>query len=413
MPENFNDLAKASVYCTALGLESERLRPAYKDFDITANGTIRYYRITADGSYVRAQNGAGDFLRAVTADGREVFLHYSQAFQPTQAEQQKIGITMQVLSVAYQNANQQMAILSEFIREAEVLNSIIERFQSVFNSLSNLYAGCNPANPHMVLPFEQKQLTALEDLKMPSAVGTFATHGLPQLYARVIEPDLWWNGHKWEFFFIDVDSDGNPFENVVHETKVCYGRFGSPNDPPDYKLESYTSSVERMEKSFGSDAQNSPDAESYAFKTWYQKRWWSDAFTRAIYFRCTFKSDGKVVYEPFCGGRADVDITEVYKIFAHGVSEHQKAVGRDFFGVIQKKFEEIIKDDKRCYITGAKIQEILDAVRLSIDCNSSLLQETIIRVGAVNNDMEQCFSVATSTIEATGEGRRRTLANTK
>jgi hypothetical protein len=320
---------------------------------------------------------------------------------------------MQVLVVAYQNANRQMAVLSEFIREAEMLNASIERFRSVFNALSNLYTGYDLAAPQMVLPFEPKQVTAMENLRMTSPIGTFATQNLPQLYVRVVEPDFWWNGYKWEFFFIDVDSEGKFFENVVHEDHVCYGRFEKACDPPAYDLETYASAVKAMEGAAGGKAWQEAGETSYAFKTRHQERWLRGGFTPAVYYRCAFNASGEIAYEHVFGGVGGGAIEKVYELFANGVSESQKCVAPNFFGAVRKTLEEIRKRGADCYIMGAEIQAILDTLRANIDYIGNSLQGVVTQVAVANNDMEQSFAVATSIIEAAGEGQRRTMSSVR
>ncbi|MDR2677489.1 MAG: hypothetical protein LBB26_02910 [Puniceicoccales bacterium] len=413
LPRKFGELAAASVYFQALDMDTSRLRPVYEEssFDTDPDGTIHYYKVTIDGSYVRATYGMGDFVKATRPDGSEIFFHYSQVFQPTRAAHQQLGITAQVLAIAYQNANRQMATLSEFIREAEMVNARIERFRSFFNDLSAMASGCDLAAPHMVLPFVQEQLTTLESLGITSPVGTLATRGLPQLYARVVRPDLWWDGYKWEFFFIDVDADGRSFENVVHEDRVCYGRFEKPKDPPDYDLEAYSGDMEAMGKTFDGDAWNKAVESSHALKTQHEKRWLVGGFIPAAYYRCVFKDDGKITYEHVCGGQDNGTVDKVYELFQNEVGECQKSVRPYFVGTARKTLENIRETGEGGYITGVETQEVLGAVQAGIDYSSNRLQGIVTQVAAMNNEMEQGFAIATAIIEASGESRRRGLSN--
>jgi hypothetical protein len=413
LPRKFSELAAASVYCQALNEDASWLCPVYGEssFDVGHDGTIHYYRAMVDGSYVRAEYGGGDFLRVVMPDGEEVFFHYSQVFQPTRAAQKRIGTTAQVLAIAYQNANRQMAILSEFIREAEMLNADIERFRKVFNDFSAMGTNCDLAAPRMVVAVVPEQLTALEGLKMASPIRTLATSGLPQLYARVIRPDLWWKGYKWEFFFIDVDADGKLFENVIHVANVCYGRFEKPNDPPDYDLEAYAMDVAAIGKAFGDGVQSVAAEGSYALKTQYLERQLIGGFIPAVYYRCPFKDGGKITYEHLVGGRDSDAIDAVYEPFRRGVGERQRDVKPYFFGAVQKNLEQISKSGENSFITGEQVQGILGAVQAGIDYGGNRLNSVVTQVGAVNNEMQQSFAISTAAIEVIGEGKRRGLSN--
>ncbi|MDR0727510.1 MAG: hypothetical protein LBF26_01270 [Puniceicoccales bacterium] len=414
VPKKFNELATASVYCQLLNGDVQLLRPVYDAsfFDVDLDGAIRYYKMTVDGSYVRAGCEGGDFVKAILPSGEEVFFHYSQVFQPTREVQSQMGITTQVLAVAYQNANRQMAIMSEFVREAEKINADISRFRDIFNDLSTLCSGCDPASPRMALPFAQGQLEALEKLKITSPIGALHTRSLPQLYARVIQPDWWWRGYEWEFFFIDVDENGKLFKNVVHEDRVCYGRFGKPNDPPEYDLAAYMDDAEAKGKPFTGESRDLPEDGSDTFDTLHHERWYG-GFTPSVYYRCVFMDDGRIAYEHVCGGKNNGAVDKVYELFAHGVGRFEKNVKPYFCGAIRKTLEEIRKSGENGYITEAETQKILGTVQTSIDYGNNRLQGVITRVTAVNNEMEQSFAVATATIEATGEVRRRVLSNAR
>jgi hypothetical protein len=416
LPKKFSELAAASVYHQLPNIDVMQLHPAYEEssFDTDADGTIHYYKAMIDGSFVRAGCNGGDFVKATTPNGEEVFFHYSQVFQPTQAAQKKMGITAQVLAVAYQNTTRQMAILSEFVREAETLNASIEQFRRVFNGLSTLCTGCDFASPRMVLPVAREQLEALENLKITLPVGELATRGLPQLYARVIQPDLWWDGYKWEFFFIDADADGKLFKNVVHEDRVCYGRFGSPSDSPKYDLAAYINSAETMGKTFGEKAHGLSVAKESAdvFDTRHHERWYG-GFTPTVYYRCVFKDDGQIAYEHVCGGKSNGSSDRVYELFENGIGRCEKKVSPYFCGAVRKTLKQIQKSGESGYITGAETQEILGTVQTSIDYSNNRLQGIVTQVAAMNNEMEQSFGVATATIEATGENRRRVLSNAR
>jgi hypothetical protein len=257
-------------------------------------------------------------------------------------------------------------------------------------------------------------LEALEDLGITSPIGSLATQSLPQLYARVVHPDLWWNGYKWEFFFIDRDADGKLFENVVHEERICYGRFGKPTDPPDYDLAAYTGSVEVLEKAFGGWASSgAATGDSYPFKTWYRERQLIGGFIPAVYYRCVFADDGKIVYEHVCGGRDNGAIDKVYELFKNGVGDCRKDAKPYSFGAARKTLDELRKSGEDGYLTGEEIQKYLGTLQSGIDYTNNRLHSVVTQVAALHGEMEQSFAVATAIIETTGESRRRVLTNAR
>ncbi|MDR1456831.1 MAG: hypothetical protein LBI34_02120 [Puniceicoccales bacterium] len=416
LPRKFNEFAVVSVYYQLLGGKTVLLHPVYSmdRFDAAPDGTMYYYRVTIDGSYVRTTYGDGDFVKAISPDGEEIFFHYTQVFRPTHAAQKRMGITAQVLAVAFQNTNRQIAKLRGFIREAEKINATIERLRNFFNDISSLCTSYDPANRRMVVPFANGQMEILEKLKVPSPIAALHTRSLPQLYARVIQPDLWWQGYKWEFFFIDVGSDGKPFKNVVHETRIYYDRSDKTNVQPNYDLGEYTNKLKATEGAFvGKNSNKSGTGnDSDVFDTRHHHHWYGGS-AAAIYYRCVFTDEGKIAYEPVCGGGDNNTVDKAYEILENGVGKCKKNVKPYFCGADIKGLAEIVTSGKDGYITFEEAQALRDTMRASIDHDNNHLQGLTTLIAAVNNDLEQSFSVATAAVEASGEGRRRTAANAR
>jgi hypothetical protein len=414
LPRYFKDLATASVYYQLIGREQSQLEPVLEEccFDCDSDGCIHYYKTTSMGTYVRAEYPLGDFLKATLPDGRQIYFHYSQVFSPTAEAQKRMGVLTRILGIAYQNANRQMALMTEFVREAEMINTTIEKFQKVFSDLTAMAVNYDLATQEMVQLFAPGQLKAFDALKITSPISSLRTRCLPQLYVRVTQPDLWWNGYLWEFFFIDVGGDGKLFKNIVHEKRVCYGRFGEPSEPPEYKVENYVDHPRIKEKTDNMDRLNGAllTQKSEAFDTNHHRRWYG-GFTPSVYFKCIFTDEGQVAYEHLYGGKNNGESEKVYEIFENGISGSKSDVKPVLCGAERQSLDQIKQEGKDSFITATEVQKILDTLQMTMSCHNNQLQEIIMEVNAIHGEMEQSFGTATAVIEAFGETKRRVTTN--
>jgi hypothetical protein len=414
-PLNFNDLKAASVYYEILDCNPANLQAICSEaqFEKKNDGTMAYYNVTANGSYMRADGSRGEFVKLTRSDGHEVFLHYSQVFGPTAAARRKMNTLAYVLGVTYQNTHRQMAMLNDLINEAAALNESMRKFDEIYYSFSSNALNYDGRFVNQVLQIEPDLLRLYYDNGLQPPLNRISTGALPQLYAKItntVEQNDTRIKYNWEIFFVD-NTGTNPTTRNLWANEVVYKEGVAdpePKSPPSYtvadclghpEISAIMDNPELTAKQFSSSDKYSLSSAG------------KSEFAGHFYAKCVWNGNN-IVYNHLFGltnPSNEIDFTRPYDMSlcnaAHNVNVSAVSYSRI------ATFEEVLREGKIGYISQKEANAFLDQIRIAIDQLNNKLSGISTMIGVHNQDLQQNYAVATATIEATEEAQQKTARN--
>jgi hypothetical protein len=352
-PLNFNDLKAASVYYEILGCDPRNLQAVCPEeqFERKADGSMVYYRTTANGSYVRANENHGEFVKLTKDGGGEVFLHHSQVFGPTQAAQRRMNTLAYVFGVTYASTYRQMAMLNDLINEAAALNESMRKFNDIYYSFAANALNYDSRFTWQPLRIDRTLLQLYVDnrLRLP----------LNRMYTYVIT----------------CEQALTAYRNIAlfnKEEVLCFDL---------------------------------------------------EAASRAIYANWVgslppdrISPEELYEYEVSHGCLVPLDVLFAF-VSPDGLRKY--AEGRGLFVPpwyragwrMPASLEEVLSGRKFGYFDQKESNAFLDQIRIALDQLNNELSGVSTMIGAHNQDLQQNYAVATSTIEASEEAHQKVTRN--
>jgi hypothetical protein len=419
-PLHFDDLKAVSVYYEILGCDPRNLQAIHPEarFEKREDGTLSYYRATANGSYVRAEGNHGEFVKFTTDDGREVFFHYSQVFGPTAAARRRMDTLAYVLGTTYQSTYRQMAMLNDLINEAAALNEAMRKFNDIYYSFSANALNYDSGLTNQMLSIDPALLRLYMDNGLQLPLNRICNGLIPQLYVEIKDlsrPRSLWLHRRWSIFFIDNTGDYPCGASVVASADITYSNWGvgdlEPQPPPRYSLKDFLDSqtIKRLmrnpkatEKQFSSKAKyklkSDPNGLTYTLDG-------------RFYGKCSFDIDGNAILEYFFGASNsnDFDLTKPYKAKICEDSREVDISASCYSHTISP--EEVLNGDGVGYFSRNEANAFLDQIRIAIDQLNNKLSGISTMISVNNQDLQQNYAVATAALEVSEEAQKKTTRN--
>ncbi|MDR1456873.1 MAG: hypothetical protein LBI34_02345 [Puniceicoccales bacterium] len=413
-PLNFNDLKSASVYYEILNCDDNNLQPIFDEalFEKQADGSMAYYRTTANGSYTRATGNRGEFVRSTRpADGQEIFLHYSQVFCPTRAARRRMNTLAYVLGMSYQNSFRQMAMLNDLINEAAALNESMRKFGDIFCSFSANAANYDSGLTNQVLQIDPELLQRYIDNGLRFPLNSICNGMIPQLYAEIDYRPQSFNPEEngfWKIFFID-NTEASPKKTILFND--CVGKeMTSPsahtiNDClATSAIANIVNSPELMARQFSSTEKYKLSSRRNEFFT----------YEGTFFAKCNFNSNGDMVFRYLFGledgAAGDVDLTKFAELTKCAIDYDIDRSASCYSATVP--LGSVAGGNSIGYFSQKEANAFIDQIRIAIDQRSNELNGLSTMINVHNQDLQQIFAVATSTLEASEETQQKTARTT-
>jgi hypothetical protein len=410
---NFNDLKSASVYYEILNCDDDNLQPIFDEalFEKQADGSMAYYRTTANGSYTRATGNRGEFVRLTRpADGQEIFLHYSQVFCPTRAARRRINTLAYVLGMSYQNSFRQMAMLNDLINEAAALNESMRKFGDIFCSFSANATNYDSGLPNQVLQIDPELLQRYIANGLRFPLNSICNGLMPQLYAEIrnitspMDPEQYC---YWYIFFVD-NTEASPKKTIIFTDHVS----NLMTSPPSHTIN------DCLTNSIIAGIVNSPELTARQFSS--TEKYTLSSTTdpnmshEGIFFaKCNFNSNGDMVYKYFFGlengAAGDVDLTQFAHLTKCAVDYDVDRSASCYSSTVP--LGSVAGGNSIGYFSQKEANAFIDQIRIAIDQRNNELNGLSTMINVHNQDLQQIFAVATSTLEASEETQQKTTRN--
>jgi hypothetical protein len=362
-PLNFNDLKAASVYYELLACNPANLQAIFpqSQFEKKNDGTMAYYNITANGSYVRADGNRGEFVKLTRSDGHEIFLHYSQVFGPTAAARRKMNTLTYVLGVTYQNTYRQMAMLNDLINEAASLNEAMRKLDKVYYSFAASAINFDSGAEYQILPIAPDLLRLYVDNGLRFPVNSIRSGLVPQLYRFAV-------GDPWigPTFFVRYDG-------TIVLVDVWSWRDDWYNTP---RIMDIITNPGKALLQFSSN-------EKFTFS--------DHALSFLGFDKCYFDSKLNMKWER--------------------VHTEDVCIATACYSTRTTTPDKVLNGYEVGCTTQTEINAFLDQIRIAIDQLNNKLSGISTMIGVHNQDLQQNYTVATSAIEATEEAQQKTARN--
>jgi hypothetical protein len=406
LPRNLDDLVEYSVYYPLV-----KNKDALESTNYTfAEGDLVYYKAQVDGSFVESETG--EFLKAtVTRDGQltEVYVHYTQVFQPTDSARSEFGVMTMVYGIVYQNANYQLARMNDFLNRATELNGhmrvLIGLYQSLMVMQSNIAAGDD--NLTAVKP---EVLQAFMDAGIDPPQSSVMVGLIPPMYfiATEIGHDFLVgdrNSHlRYEIFYkngetlvssgeIEDENNSAAFKNTEEGKASMLGVFTPvANAHGNYQITEQDAVI-----AYGAEKGKGKDytLDLGALGTGRITAW---------KLKAVVDDDGKVTWKP----------EEVATIYKNNTSVGIDTVTFDVKGdytPILESTENVIAEGKSFFVNSKDVENYCDVIRLSNETFSNKLSTVTTMMGSLNSDMQQNFTTATNILAKLEDATHTTTAN--
>jgi hypothetical protein len=406
-PLDFDDLKAASVYFEILGCNPHDLQPVSRkiQFEQNPDGTVVYYRITANGSYVRADGTRGEFVKMTTDDGRDVFLHYSQVFGPTVQARKRMGTLAYILGVTYQNAYRQMAMLNDLINEAAALNEAMRNLNDVFYSFAANAANYDSSFVNQMLPIDPALLRRYANNGLQFPLNRVCGGMVPKLYVSVTissvpgGTDAMLDYYSWGIFFVANDES--------HKYLWSADPSGASDiTPPTHTL---TECIRHPEIA---SIIGDPEKTSLQFSTAKKHKLIASS---EYYGECFFDASGNMGYKHFLGFSGDTSKIDFWRPQENAKNRNcndEKEVDISAPGYSHDvSLDDMLSGDKIAYFNRNEANAFLDRIRIAIDQLNNELSGISTMINVDNQDLQQNYTVATATLEASEEAKQKTTRN--
>jgi hypothetical protein len=405
-PLHFRELKAASVYYEILGCNPSNLQAVSPEarFEKNVDDTMVYYRVTANGSYVRADNTRGEFVKMTTDDGADVFLHYSQVFGPTAAARRRMNTLTYVLGVTYQNAARQMATLNDLINEAAALNEAMRKFNDIYYSFATNAINYDSGMTNQILRISSELLKIYIDNGLQIPLNRICGGAAPQLYAEIRHHTESYSQKfylDWKIFYIDSSSNQH---TVFTRNDIDYGDGGENSiPPPAYTLNEYLGSLGGM--------MNDEAAMRAQFSTT-AKYTITSVVNEKFYAICSFESSGAMKYD-YLLGLSDQNAKNLSKSpdRARIVAATKEVDVSASCYSRPVSLDEVLNANQNGYFRQVEANAFLDQIRITIDQLSNELSGVSTMIGVHNQEMQHGYGVATATVEASEEAQQKTARN--
>lgn len=399
IPSYWDGLAKSSVYYELLDEDTGKLEPIYEkaEFELDNNGKIVYYGASYDGGYSRDIAG-GEFLRArhIDESGKvvDVFLHYTQVFQPTSAARKTMDYATTILGVIYQNTNRQLAYMEDYLTQAKRANEVLEKLTELYNRFTVNATNMDTTDDQTYTYFTADQIRTYLSLGMELPQSQFLTGVNITPYCHT-----YWSGyegdHEWAYWEIpDWKYDSDKKENVFYLKSIVDGDIYDGFDDWDEDG--------KVENGFLYDSFLQENVENYFY---------GDPEHMMGFFKAVGNVNIKsttIPSEKYYTGRLDEDGLW-YRDGGHYDEDHYISAA-DYKRV--SSLDEVLENDYNVYMNYSEMVSIQDQVRAQIDVANNILDTITTMVGVANNDMNQNFTIGTSTLATVENGLKNITINT-
>jgi hypothetical protein len=411
----FFDALFTEAYPESMGYEIEA------DDDSTASDAEsipRAYRAKSGGDYVYDPNGDFFQVRYKDQSGQIIetfYIHRSQFFKPVSYVLEKMSVIALAMAVAFQSSQIQLSQMSDFIREAEMINAKISNLNNVysdinlllstFSDLSNKYAAVS------VYP-EQHLLERLVD------------HGFVEL-DHVIQM-----GIQFRPILLEIDlTDGSGTDWISF--RLTYSAVDKKISAHQYSRKQQTATIKDWVKNSEGDALGQIGGDAAPAFT--------DADTVAklismddvpIHFdintarRCLLGGDNSKCFDTTRngGGWSKGELIQEHEKFGgpydSGYNKDSRndftvAMSRYFMPSASKTVENIIDESLPYLVRLWDVRKYADDIRQKIEYTNNQLQTATTYISMTNQDMQANFSTATNMISTAGQLLSQTGRNVR
>lgn len=398
IPSNWNELAQYSVYYELLGEDTSKLNSIYdeSEFELDSDGKIVYYGASYDGGYSRDIAG-GEFLRArhINENGEvvDVFLHYTQVFQPTEAARKTMDYATTILGIIYQNTNRQLAYMEDYITQAKRANEALEKLTELYNRFTVNASNMDTASKEASTYITADQIRAYLDAGMTLPQTEFITgvNIIPYFYYTwTTYSSGSYSVPEYIWYMPDCNSDGFYFSKLVgRSSSEDYDKWNVDEKVVNGSLlDSYLQ--EEVNKRFTNE--HILDF----FKSEGSKNIKSEVKAGIGYSTSIQWAEGELKDGAWDQG-SDYD------------EDHYVSAG-DYKRT--SSLEEVLENNYNVYLNYSEMASIQDQVRAQIDVANNILSTITTMVGVANNDMNQNFNIGTATLATIENGLKNITINT-
>jgi hypothetical protein len=190
----------------------------------TFSGTtnLTYYAAQADGTYAESANG--EFIKARTkgSGAHDVYVHYTQVFQPNEDTRNGFDIMTMVYGVMYQNANYQLARMSNLLDQAERLNENMRVLVGLYQNFMAIQANV-PTGARSATVLDYTALQAFMDAGIDLPQSQVMVGLVPVMYYSAWSngvTETVWDEAKYQIFRLSSEASSGEHDNYIGSGKT-------------------------------------------------------------------------------------------------------------------------------------------------------------------------------------------------
>jgi hypothetical protein len=386
LPRTFDDLYSRSIYHHLSTQATFSLFPVFsrESFDSDCEGNLRYYRYTLDGSMEVGDKKSGEFLRVIREDGSSIYLHFSQVFQPSGEERFRITTQTTFLGVTLQLFCRHRAIVIDLCHQLAMLNQQMVALNGIYDALMTFNGNYEEnQRENAVNSASYSILERMLASSVPLPRDFFSIGMSPRLY--VAQSSEYVKGkyrHRFQWFFIGPDEEGNASRIIVHEAEVWTGILSSIPAVPEFMEKDY---LDFLNNYFSDPASamytKCEDGMKFTVGNYLFGK------SSIIYWRTAFDGDGKAVY------------TDNWSDF-FDESNAPCTVYENIEKWLTAPSIEVIGAKKSFFLSKHQVKVLLDTVRICIDDKSTDTSLFLAMLKSRVNDVNEDFVTATNCLSA-------------